>query len=631
MSRNWSYSSLSILLLFICLIAVNVVAYYLPMRADMTAEKLYTISEGSRSILSGLKDPLRIKYYFSASSEELPPYIKNYAERVREVLEEYENLSSGRITLETFDPKPDTEEEEWAERYGINAVTLPQGSRLYFGAVVLMLDQEMTLPFFDPRRERFLEYDLTQAIYKVSQTERPKIGILSTLNLSGGRSMIPGQRPAEKWVFLGEMEKTMEVVNLPLDTEEIADDIGLLLVMHPKEFSDSLIYAIDQFVLRGGKTIVMVDPNGRADLASPMNQMGRQPQIASNLPKLFEKWGVDYDVSKVSGDPTFGTPVNTGSGVMRFPMWMSFNAQALDQTHPVTSQLENVLFVEAGALSKAKDSKHEYTPLLSLSDKSGILDAFMLRFVQPNQISRDLKPDNQSKSLIARVSGKFETAFPGGRPPSEKKEGEEQPEPQQPLNNEHLNAAQEATSVMVFSDIDFISDDFSVQKMNFLGQRIIQPANDNLNLMLNAVEHLSGNEALMSIRSRGQSARPFTRLQAMQVEAQMKFQDEESRLQETLKQVQNQLDTLLESAGKKGETEVILPPEMQAEIKRFRGEERQTRKKLREVRKVLRQDIESLGTRLTVINMLAVPLIVGIIGFFFYRSRLRARSTRKVS
>ena len=247
MSRNWSYSSLSILLLFICLIAVNVVAYYLPMRADMTAEKLYTISEGSRSILSGLKDPLRIKYYFSASSEELPPYIKNYAERVREVLEEYENLSSGRITLETFDPKPDTEEEEWAERYGINAVTLPQGSRLYFGAVVLMLDQEMTLPFFDPRRERFLEYDLTQAIYKVSQTERPKIGILSTLNLSGGRSMIPGQRPAEKWVFLGEMEKTMEVVNLPLDTEEVSDEIGLLLVMPPKEFSDSLIYAIDQF------------------------------------------------------------------------------------------------------------------------------------------------------------------------------------------------------------------------------------------------------------------------------------------------------------------------------------------------------------------------------------------------
>ena len=255
----------------------------------------------------------------------------------------------------------------------------------------------------------------------------------------------------------------------------------------------------------------------------------------------------------------------------------------------------------------------------------------MLRFVQPNQISRDLKPDNQSKSLIARVSGKFETAFPGGRPLAEKKEGEEQPEPQQPLNHEHLNAAQEATSVMVFSDIDFISDDFSVQKMNFLGQRIIQPANDNLNLMLNAVEHLSGNEALMSSRSRGQSARPFTRLQAMQVEAQMKFQDEESRLQETLKQVQNQLDTLLESAGKKGETEVILPPEMQAEIKRFRGEERQTRKKLREVRKVLRQDIESLGTRLTVINMLAVPLIVGIIGFFFYRSRLQARNTRAVS
>ena len=631
MSRNWSYSSLSVLLLFVCLIAINVVVYYLPMRADMTAEKLYTISDGSRSILSELKDPLRIKYYFSSSSEDLPPYLKNYAERVREVLQEYENLSSGNITLEIFDPKPDTEEEEWAERYGIKAATLPQGSRLYFGAVVLMLDQEMTLPFFDPRRERFLEYDLSQAIFRVSQTQRSKIGILSTLNLSGGRGMIPGQRPPEKWAFMGEMEKTMEVVNLPLDTEEISDDTSLLLVMHPKEFKDSLLYAIDQYVLRGGKTIVMVDPNGRADLASPMNQMGRQPQIASSMPKLFQKWGVDYDVSKVTGDPSFGTPVNTGSGVMRFPMWMSFNAQALDQSHPVTSQLENVLFVEAGALSKANDSSHEFTPLLSLSDQSGILDAFMLRFVQPDQISRDLKPDNQSKSLVARVSGKFETAFPEGRPPAEKKEGEEQGEAPKPLKYQHLNEAKEATSIIIFSDIDFISDDFSVQKMNFLGQRIIQPANDNLNLMLNAVEHLSGNEALMSIRSRGQSSRPFTRLQAMQVKAQMKFQDEESRLQDTLKAVQKQLDNLLESAGKKGESEVILPPEMQAEIKRFRSEERQTRKKLREVRKVLRQDIESLGTMLTVLNMLAVPFIIGIIGFFFYRSRMLARSNQGTS
>ena len=626
--RNWSYNSLSLLLLLLSLFAVNLVFAYLPMRADMTSEKLYTISEGTRKILSELKDPLRIKYYFSVSNEELPPYLKNYAARVQEVLKEYENLSDGQITLEIFDPKPDTDEEEWAERYGISSVTLPQGTRVFFGAVILMLDQEMAIPFFDPRRERFLEYDLTQAVYKVSQTDRSKIGLLTTLNMSGGPAMIPGQRPSEKWVFLSEMEKTMELVNLPLDTEEISDDISLLLVIHPKEFGARLKYAIDQFVLRGGKVIMMVDPNGRADLASPMNQMGRQPNISSDLPELLKAWGVDYDVSKVAGDTTYGTPVNTGSGVIRFPMWMSFNANAMDQEHPVTTQLENLLFVEAGALSKNKDSEYEFTPLLSLTEKSGMLDAFMLRFVQPSQIARDLKPDQQPKALIARVSGKFKSAFREGQPAMEPKEGEKNPEPAEPLKHVHLGEASEATSVLLFSDIDFISDDFSVQKMNFLGQRIIQPANDNLNLMLNALEHLSGNEALMSIRSRGQSSRPFTQVQAMQVQAQMKFQDQESRLQATLNQVQKQLNELLESSGNKGKSEVILSSEMQAEIKRFRKEERQTRKKLREVRKVLRQDIESLGNRLTTINMLAVPLLVGIIGIFFYRSRTQGRRSK---
>ncbi len=630
MFRAWSYSSASVVLLFISLVAVNVVAFYLPWRVDFTEEQLYTVSSGSRKILDGLKDPVRIKFYFSSGSEELPPILKNYAQRVRELLLEFESISGGNLSVDVFDPKPDSDEEEWAEKYGINPMTLPQGTRVYFGAVVLMLDREMSIPFFDPRREKFLEYDLSQAIYKVSTTEETKVGLLTSLNLSGGRSMIPGQPPAQKWVFLNELEKSVEVELLSLNTEEIPSDISLLLVMHPKNFSARLKYAIDQFLLRGGSLIVMIDPNGRADLASPENQFGRQPQITSDLPELLRVWGVNYDKSKVAGDPEFATPVNTPSGVMRFPMWMSFGGKALDQNHPLTAQLENLLFIEAGALSKDNQSEHEFMPLLSLSGQSGMLDSFMLRFVQPTQIARELKPDQQRKALVAWVSGKFKTAFPDGQPAKEKKGGEEEGEEEnKPLKNQHIDAASAAVSVLLISDIDFISDAFSVQKLNFLGQQIIQPSNDNLNLMLNAVEHLSGNEALMSIRSRGKFTRPFARLQALQLQAQMQYQQEEAQLQATLDRVQKQLDQLLESAGKKGKREVILPLEVQAEIKRFRSEERQTRKKLREVRKVLRQVIESLGNWLIALNMLAVPLLVGVIGVLFYRKRIQTRGNDK--
>tara|TARA_B100000315_G_scaffold137635_1_gene126716 strand:- start:807 stop:1769 length:963 start_codon:yes stop_codon:yes gene_type:complete len=315
---------------------------------------------------------------------------------------------------------------------------------------------------------------------------------------------------------------------------------------------------------------------------------------------------------------------------MSFPMWMTFRSQSLNQEHPITAQLENVLFVEAGAFKKSADSTSEFTPLLSLSDQSGVIDAFQLRFAAPDQLSREMKVDGEDKALMAITSGIFTTAFPEGQPAKEKNESDtsatgKESEEEKALKHQHMSEAAEHNSILLFSDVDFLSDQFSVQKINFLGQSIIQPTNDNLNLMLNATEHLSGNEALMSIRSRGRFSRPFTRLLAMQQQAQMRYQEEERQLLSQLDEVQQRLNSLLESAGEKGQKEVILPKEVQLEIDQFREEELQTRRKLREVRKILRQDIEQLGQGLMLLNMLLVPLIVGIIGVVVYRYRTQKR------
>mgnify|MGYP003684015389 FL=1 len=620
----------SVVLLLICLVAVNVMASFIPLRFDLTEERLYTISDGSRKILESLQEPVRINFYYSRNNAELPPNFKTYAQRVQELLEEYAAISNGQLILEISDPKPDTEEEEWAQKYGIKSITLPSGNTVYFGAVVSMLDQEMLLPYFDQRRQEFLEYDITQAIQKVSSTSTSKVGLLSAMNLKGGRSMIPGQPPAQKWVFQSELEKSVTVENLPLSTEEIPDDISLLIVLHPRGFSPRLQYALDQYVLRGGRLVVLLDPNARADMISPENQFGQQPQLASDLPELLNSWGVDYDSTKVVGDRLHATQVNTGQGVMSFPMWMTFRTQSLDQEHPITAQLENLLFVEAGSFKKAAESKTDFTALISLSEQSGLIDAFQLRFSPPDQLSREMKVDDSAKAVMAITAGNFSSAFPNGQPAKEKKETQakaaaDESEAETPLMHTHLNESTERNSILLFSDVDFLSDQFSVQKLNFLGQSIIQPTNDNLNLMLNATEHLSGNEALMSIRSRGRFSRPFTRLLDMQKQAQLLHQTEEKQLLSQLEEVQQRLNSLLDSAGNKGQQEVILPPEVQEEIQQFREEERQARRKLRDVRKILRQDIERLGQALLLLNMLLVPLIVGIIGVVVYRYRTRQR------
>lgn len=626
------YSGLNILLLIIILIAVNLIASYLPLRWDVTEENLYTVSEGTQKIVENLESKVTLKYYFSKSNQDIPPQIKSYAQQIEDLLSEYANLSDGNIDLQIFDPKPDTEEEEWANKYGINAVNLPSGEGIYFGLALIQLDQEVTIPFFDPRREEFLEYDISQALLKVNTTKPLKIGVMSSLPVTGSQAPAFPPNPqaqSEPWVLISELEKNFEVENLPSTTTEIADDITLLLVIHPKDWSERTLYAIDQYVLRGGRAVFLVDPNSRVDLEA-VRYGGQMRNLQSNLGNLLDTWGIDYKPSQVIGDFQYATSVNTGAGgLIRYPLWLSMTAEALDSEHPITNQLESLLFIEAGSFAKKENSNIEFTPVLTSSPNSAVLESTMLRFSSPDQIIRDLKPDQETKTIAALVRGSFASAFPNGQPPQEAQTTEGTPAlEEEPLKYSHLSEAKEPSTILLIADSDFAYDSFSVQKMNFLGQTLVQPTNDNLNLVINSVEFLSGNDALMSIRSRGRFSRPFLRVLALQQQAQLEYQQEEALIQKRLEEVEQKLNSLQDQQPEATSGKLVLSEEQQQEIKNFREEVRTTKKQLREVRKVLRQDIEALGNRLMVINMLLIPTLVGIAGIVSYIRRNR-RSTKR--
>ena len=602
--KSWSLNGIFLLLLLVCLIAINAIAYHVPLRIDATTEKLYTISEGSKKILTELEDPVRVKFYFSFHNEQLPPSLKTYAQRVVELLGEYQTISSGKMTLEVFDPKPDTEEEEWAIRYGMEAPKLPNGDSIFFGATFLQVDQEITIPFFDPRRQEFLEYDITLAIHRVTEVELPKIAIWSELPIKGDPQLMMQRQGGEPWALSEEIEKLFDVEFLQSSSESIPDDIDLLMLLHPKNLSDQQLYQIDQYVLKGGNIFIALDPNARVEAASG----GQPPQsFASDLPRLLESWGVRYDSNQVVGDLQLATSVNSRNGVLRFPPWISIGVNQLDRQHPITSQLEQLLFAEAGNLSPLDNATSTFEALIKTSSNSGTIDAFKLRFGSPEQIARDIKVDGQQRTLLAQIQGTFQSAFPEGPPEGVRDES-------------FIKKSEASRTILLASDVDWMTDGFSIQRLNLLGQSIVQPTNDNLNLALNIIEYLSGNDALREIRSRGQFQRPFTRVLALQQEAQMKYQQEENQLQASLDKVQSELNNLLQGI-QKGEKEILLPKEVQDQIASFREQERQTRRELREVRKILRQDIEELGNNLLLANLLIVPGFVGILGFLIYRRR----------
>lgn len=608
--------------------AVNLIVANMRIRLDLTGERLYTLSRGSRQVLGSLEHDVTLKFYFSSSSPEMPMALKTYANQVQDLLKEYELAGKGRVTLEAYDPKPDSDSEEWAQRYGIEPQqTNPFGQPVYFGLVAVSGANEQAIPGFNPRTEATLEYDVTRLITRVAWPEKPVVGVMSSLSVLGqpqNPMMMMQQRRQprdEGWTAFRELRKDYTVREVNTDVEQIDDDIKTLVVIHPKDLSDKALFAIDQFVLRGGRLIAFVDPFSVADFEANqqqnpmMMQMGGGAAGPSTLGKLFDAWGVTFDNTKVVADLSSATKLNAGNGrVEDNPAFLSLGKANMAKDDLLTSQLSTLMMPFAGALSDNTSKELTFTPLITTSDDNACLVDQMSAQFGVAAMRPQLKPDGVRRVLAARLQGTFKTAFPDGPAPAADAENTATNKPADMLTSG-------STTVMLFGDADFFNDRFCVQVMNTLFGAVAQPINDNLTLFGNTVEQSAGREKLIGVRSRGQFNRPFAKVDQLEVKAMKQWQAEEARLEAALQETQQRLSDLQQQ--KTGNERMILSKEQQSELENFRKQQADTRKQLKEVRKNLNSEIERLGLSLKVINIALVPLLV--IGFGLFRGIRRKR------
>lgn len=625
--------TLAIALLFVGLVLVNYLASSLPARADLTAESIYSLSPGTKAMLSKIEEPVTIELYFSKDASGLPIAYKNYAVRVQEMLRQYVRAGRGKLTLNVINPRPDTPEEEHATAAGLTPqVAQTGGEQFFFGLVVTQADQQKTVPAFTPQREQFLEYDLSKLIFSVQQLDKPKLGLLTSLPLQGSSpqemqmAMMMRQQPKPGQFIADEWKQSFELVPVEATATALPEKLDALAVIHPENLSPKLQFAIDQFLLAGKPVFLCVDPSSQyfKRQSNPQQMMmgGGAQNVSSDLPTLLNAYGISYNAQNVVGDLENATQVQTqGGGIARYPIWLNLRRDNFSNKSLTTAQLSSMLFIETGSLALKPGTSLTFTPLVETSAQAGDLPSASLQFAQPDEISGKISPSGK-KTIAALITGKFKSAFPNGEPADEpKKDDASKPksDSQTSTLSAHLSESKTSSTLLVVADTDWLFDDYSVRKYNFFGQTAAEPFNDNLAFAANSVDFLAGSQDLVSIRGKGSSIRPFNVVRRMEVEAQKKYQEKLTGLEARLSSVQTKLSEL---QGKKSEgNRLVASPEVAKAIEDFQKQSAQMKSERREIRRALREDIDALENRLLVVNLLASPLLVGAFGVWFYRSR----------
>ncbi len=622
------YSTAGVAAMFLVLVAVNVIAARAKVRLDLTAERAYTLSPGTRAILAKLDTPVQIRFYCTRSESSMPVFLKTYAQRIEDLLGEFRQASKGFVEVQKLDPQPDSEAEDSARLDGVQGQPLRDNERIYLGLSVSLLDQKETIAFLSPNRERLLEYDLARAVSRVMTTEKPVVGIMSALPVLG-RQPPPGGNPFQQqrgepaWVLGSELQRDFNVKRVELTADKIPDDIKVLLVIHPKGISDSAQYALDQFVLRGGKLIAFLDPACVLDRAAgPM-----AGPSSSNLEKLLTAWGLKFDTSRVVADLNFMGRTRQG----RAPTVLALTEKAANRDDVLTADGDTFMMAFAGAFTGTPVEGLKQTVLLHSSTNSQQVEAMSAQMGGGEELLKDFHPLGVEQALAIRLNGKFKTAYPEGKPKSpEPKPPDGAPAPTPPPAAEAglKESAQENTVVLV-GDADMIQDQLSVTEGGnpFGGQRLVVPTNGNLAFAQGAVEQLTGDSNLISVRSRASRERPFTVVKAMQAQAEANYRTTIRDLESSLAEAQKRL-TELQVTKDSGQQRFILSPEQQQEITNFRKKEAEVRVQLKQERKKLRAEIDSLETRLKWFNIGAVPVAVAAGGAALAFLRRRREAAR---
>jgi ABC-type uncharacterized transport system involved in gliding motility auxiliary subunit len=628
---NLLYSVVGVLAVLIIVVAVNVLGGFFKFRSDLTENKLYTLSTGTKKILGKLDADVLVRFYFSKDNASVPVPLRTYAQEVQDLLDEYQQYSHGKVKVIKLDPKPDSDAEDSANLDGIEGQDTGQGDKIYFGIAVSCLDAKTTIPFLSPDRETLLEYDISRAISSVANPKKPVIGVMSALPVTGREAapmmMQQRQDASQPWVFLTELKENYIVRDIPLTTDKIDDDVTVLVVVQPQGITDQAQFAIDQFLLRGGKMVALLDPYSfvEAQMAGPYGGAGG---FSSTLNKLLPAWGIDFSTEKLVVDPAFATQIQRQNDVLSDPTILSITGDGINKQDVLGAALSDLLMPFVGAFNgKAADGLKEDV-LVHSTTQAGLVDSALLQ-AGPDAIQKALKSANIEYPIAIRLTGKFKSAFPNGKP-EEKNTEKPSPTPTPSASPtptpEVLKVGKAEGVVILVGDADFAYDSIAGRAQQVLAQNVFIPSNGNLNFIQSSVEQLAGDSDLIGIRSRASGSRPFVVVNKMAAAAQQKYQSKIDELEDNLNQTREKLAAL--QTGKQTDQKTLLSPEQQAEIKKFQESEATINRELKQVRKNLREEIDSLQDTVKWIDIAGMPIVVTLVGLTLAFVKRRKRAAR---
>jgi ABC-type uncharacterized transport system involved in gliding motility auxiliary subunit len=608
-------------------------------RLDLTANRLYTLSDGTKAVLASLTEPVRLRFFYSERLTNDHPELKPYGTRVREMLDEFVAASGGKVRLEVIDPEPFSEAEDEAVALGLSGTPLDSGETFYFGVSGSgPTDARGTIPFFSADRQPFLEYDLTKLVHNLTGPTKKVVGIITSLpidtGLGGAAAAMRGQ--ARPFAIYDQLKQFFDVRMFAPDLREIGQHIDLLVIAHPGALSDQALYAIDQFVMNGGRVLALVDPYSEVAITPGPN--GRpQPgfPMSSNLDKLFAAWGIKVDGEKLVADRQLATRVSISGGrsqLVDYVLWLSIPGAQMAKDDVVTASLNQVIMATAGAITPVEGATTKVTPLITSTPDSMLVDTMQAKVrTSPEDLLRAFQPSGKPQILAARVTGPAKTAFPDGPPKQANAEPPPPPGSNEPVEvlppgagSPELPQVKEAKSpinVVVIADSDVLDDRFWVQDQDVMGQRMAVPTADNGSLIVNAVDNLSGTDALIGLRSRGEANRPFEVVERMRRDAEQRFLSQQQQLQAKLEETQRHIQDLRSQGVASGAASA----ETDKAIAEARAQVVETRRQLREVQRNLQRDIDRLETVVKVANIGFIPVCVAVAALVVAAIRVRRR------
>jgi len=578
------------------------------LRLDLTQQKIYSFSDGTQKIVANLQQDVAITLFFSAKASKDLTALRSYALSVQELLAEYVLLSKGKLTVNIIDPEPFSEEEDLAAEFGLQAVPLGDGTEVYFGlSAQNSAGEEGIIAFLQPDKEAFLEYQVSELIYRLGQTHSPVVGLMSTLDMRGGFDMQSGGS-TPPWVIYDQLDELFDMRWVDEKLQDLDKDLELLILVQPGVLDDNSLYELDQFVMKGGKLLVFVDPRAESQTGAP--QVANDAD--SSLAKLFSNWGIEYSSEQVLTDDKYAMTIAMGQNQppLRHLGLLGVQQDSLSSQEVATADLEMINFASAGVIRQQEGFDHiQFDALAWSSEQAQTIPLQQYQGIsEPSQLSASFIASGESYVLAARLSGQANSVF------AQKPDSSVYDAP-------HVSET-EQLNVIVVADTDVLTDRLWVQVQSFFGQRIQQPWADNGAFVTNVVEQFLGSSDLISIRSRGRFTRPFTVVQDIQHQAQTAYQEHEQALQQQLQDTEQQL-ALLEQ--QREEDSLTLSPAQEQALEDFQQQKLHIRKALREVRHELDKDIEALGGRLKLINIVVLPILLTLMLMLVARVRLRRR------